>query len=91
MESLPLGFLYCHCHDRPVPRQAINWPSLQLRRNGIHHPMDGGFLQWKVERKGKRGRYTDVLSLSSVVLREINFSPAMKLPAAVVAALKSIY
>ena len=41
--------------------------------------MDGG--------KGKRGQYTDVLPLSSVVLREINFSPAKKLSAAVVAAL----
>ena len=44
MKSLPLGLLYCHCHDQPVPRQATNWSSLQLKRNGIHQPMDGGFL-----------------------------------------------
>ena len=93
MKSLPLGLLYCHCHDRPVPRQTTNWPSLQLRRNGIHHPMQwmvGSYSgRWK-SWKGKRGQYTDVLPLSSVVLREINFSPAKQLPAAVVAALKSI-
>ena len=57
--------------------------------------MDGGFLQWKVESmEGGEGPVLPMsshLPLSSVVLREINFSPAMKLPAAVVVALKSTY